>query len=204
MRAMNRTWLKAGLVLGLGLAIVAPAAAFAASPPAAQTTGSTRHTSRVDAIAKALQITPQQVRTAVREGAIKELAKVAKMTPAQVKAKLKGIKMGPGMRVAKGRRMGRAALGVGFKAVASQLQMTPQQLRQAVRNRNLQLPAGTTVQSLQTTAQTAVSTWLQGLAAKHPKLTAQRQQQIAQRVATVVGKVLTRATTPASGSVQSG
>jgi hypothetical protein len=52
------------------------------------------------------------------------------------------------------------------------------------------------VQALQGTAQTAVQSWLQGLAKNHPKLTAQRQQAITQRVVSVIGKLLTRATTP--------
>lgn len=198
---MKRTWLKAGLALGLGLAIVAPAAAFAASPPLTQTVAHAGHMTRVDAIAKALGITPQEVRTAVRQGAVKELARVSKMTPAQVEAKLKGLTMGKGMRMRKEHRMGRAAVAVALKAVAGQLHMTTQELRRAIREQSLQLPAGTTVQSLQTTAQTAVASWLQGLAANHPKLTSQRQQQIAQRVSGVVGKALTRATTPAANPI---
>ncbi|MDA8346740.1 MAG: hypothetical protein M0Z66_14930 [Thermaerobacter sp.] len=200
---MKGALIKAGLVLGLGLAVVAPTVASAASPTSlTQSAGSTRvsgaHRVRIDAIAKALSITPQQVRTAIREGALKELASVSHMTTAQVKEKLKSLAPGKDIRISMERRIGRAGVAVGLKAVAGQLQMTPQALSTAIRQRNLTLPSGTSVQSLQGTAQTAVQTWLQGRAAKHPKLSAQRQQAVTQRVGTVIGKLLTRATTSAS------
>ena len=191
---MKGTWIKAGLVLGLGLAVVAPAVASAASPAAVtQSAAQGAHGRGVAAVAKALGITPQQARTAIREGAVKELARVSHMTPRQVRAKLKGIGLA---KANAGHRIGRRGVAVGLKAVASQLQMSPASLRQAIRQRNLTLPAGTSVQALQGTAQTAVQSWLQGLAKNHPKLTTQRQQAITQRVVSVIGKLLTRATTP--------
>lgn len=193
---MNSTLLKAGLILGLGLAVVAPAATFAAAPGSSTTTpqGTTKGSARIDAIAAALGLTPQQVRTTIKNGTLLALASETHLTTAQVAAKLKasGVKVPAAMKV--GRRSGIVA----WKAVAAQLQMTPQALRQAIRQHSLTLPTGVTIQSLQGVAQSALQNFLQGIAAKQPKLTAQRQQSITQRVLAAVGKKLTQATTPAA------
>ncbi len=190
-----RGLLRIGLVLGLGLAAILPAAAAAAAPPA--TIGAPkRHMERIDAIAKALGITPQQALTAIHQGALKELARVSHMTPAQVQTKIKGLHLYRGT-LNTGHMIGRAGLRVGIAAVASELQMTPEALRQSIRARSLKLPAGKTVAGLQQTAQSAAQGWLRSVAAKHPTLTPARQQEIGARVAAVVGELLTKATTPA-------
>lgn len=196
MGPLNGAWIRALLVLGLGLTVLAPTVS-AAAPGAAvmqHVRAYGRHAARFGAIAKALGITPEQARTAIHDGSIKELARVSHLTPAQVRTKLKSLEgTASAMHF-----LGHGGMDVAMHTVATELNMTPQALWQAVRERSLTLPAGTTVQSLETSSNAAVQKWLQGASAKHPTLSAQRRQEIAQRIDQMVVRLLTRATTPAS------
>lgn len=173
---MHRGWIAAAAV-AVGLATVAPTALAAATTGTApsQTGAGQSSGAWVQKIATDLSLTVQEVRQSFGNAGLAGLADAAHVPLGQVRQTLRRDGAAAGMRAhMRARRLVRRGVRVGLSAIAKDLGLTPRQMVREARQHKLQLPAGATVQSLETTADTAVGNWLAGLAAHHPKLTAAR------------------------------
>ncbi len=81
---------------------------------------------------------------------------------------------------------------VGFGAVAKELNLKPREMLREARQHKLQLPSGTTAQSLEAAADSAVQGWITALAQKHPNLTTTMQGNTTKTVDAALVRMLTK------------
>lgn len=89
-------------------------------------------------------------------------------------------------------KMVRGGARVGLEAIAQSLGMRPRDLLTQVRKHQLQIPPGTTAQTLEETGDAAAANWLKGLAAKHPKLTASDEARLLRVIESRISRLVTR------------
>lgn len=187
--------LLAAAVAVVGIAMVAPGA-FAAGPTSsssATTQATSQHAGVLEKVATDLSLSLTVVRQSLANAGLKGLADAAHETVPAMKRTLRSdhILRSVDRALARHRRV-EHGVRVGLAAVAKELNLKPREMLREARQHKLQLPSGTTAQSLETTADSAVQGWISGLAQKHPKLTATMQGNLSKTIDAALARMLTR------------
>lgn len=195
--ALRRGWIAAGVV-ALGISVLSVPAFAAGGQNSGSGTVSTAagtNAAWIQRVASALGLTLPVVRQSLQNAGLNGLADAAHVTPAELRKTLAQDGLAQGMRLRlKVRGVVRRGMRVGLAAIVQELHMRPRQILREAHRHQLQLPQGTTAQSLQATADRAVQDWVVALAQKHPKLTAARQAKLEQLIDGRIARVLTRLT----------
>lgn len=195
--ALRRGWIAASVV-ALGISVLSvPAFAAGGQNSGSGTVSMAAGTNAawIQRVASALGLTLPVVRQSLQNAGLNGLADAAHVTPAELRKTLAQDGLAQGMRLRlKVRGVVRQGMRVGLAAIVQELHMRPRQILREAHRHQLQLPQGTTAQSLQATADRAVQDWVVALAQKHPKLTAARQAKLEQLIDGRIARVLTRLT----------
>ena len=186
--------LLAASVAVVGIAMVAPSAFAAGTTPTSTTTQTTSQQVGVpEKVATDLGLSVTVVRQSLSNAGLNGLADAAHETVPAVNHTLRSdhLLRGVGMFLVRHRRV-EHGVQVGLAAVAKEMNLKPHEMLREAQQHRLQLPSGTTAQSLEATADSAVQGWIATLAQKHPKLTTTMQGNLTKTVDAALARILTK------------